>query len=44
MRIFAGEMEASNDSEVVENGDFRLFRSLSSEASHLRPHLLYCAM
>jgi len=27
MRIFAGE-EASNESGVVENGDFRFFRSL----------------
>ena len=31
MQIFAGVPWASNGSVVVENGDFRLFRSLSSE-------------
>jgi len=33
MQIFAGFAGegASNESEVVENGDFRFFRSLSSE-------------
>jgi len=39
MRIFAGVSwgAASNESVVVENGDFRFFRSLSSE------HFIYMA-
>ena len=35
----------SNESAVVENGDFRFFRSLYLPNLHiLKPHLLYCTI